>query len=161
MSLNAIQQFLKTTLDGLVIPDGVIAPVQAYVLPPVITDVGENPAIFIWGGDLDEQRATLPRGPGEKRVQHTLSLYVMFIAEHDPTVDQQFPILLDVIRATIRAIPLPVLLTDPTTGETSQLTDIGERIRQTYSTPVAMRTVEGMLQHNAALRLPIYEWFTA
>lgn len=130
---------------------------QAWVLPPSILQPIEGPIIYVWGGILTEERVTIPRGRAQKRVTHTISLYVQYMSEPDPALVQQFPVLLDAIRAVLRSIQLPVPLTDPTTGETSTLQDIGERIQQTYSTPVAM-SLQGVIQHNAGLRLTANEW---
>ena len=155
MSLNACQQYVAGLLDGLRSPD--LPPCQAWVLPPPVLQPAAQPQIYVWGGVLQETRATLPRGKGHKRVNHTISLYVQWMSDNDPNNLQQFPLLLDAIRATIRAANLQVPVTDPTTGEVSWLTDFGEKISQTYSTPLASNSQQ-FLQNVAVLRLSFIEW---
>ena len=155
MSLNACQQYLQGQLDGLTSPN--LPPCQAWVLPPPTTQPAEYPQIYVWGGDLTEDRATLPRPLGQKRISHTTTLWVQWMSPNDTDTVQNFPLLIDSIRAKIRGLNLAVQIVDPTTGDVSQLTDIGERIMVQYSTPVATAD-QRYLQNNATIRLPYHEW---
>ncbi len=133
MSLNAVQQYAQSQLDGL--QSANLPAAVAYVLPPSVVNLADAPAIFIWGEDLDETRATIPRLRGEKRVAHMLHMYVQWVTDNDPSHVQDFPVLLDTIRTKLRTIPLPVPITDTVTGEVTYLMDIGERILVSYKTP--------------------------
>ena len=155
MSLNSVQRFLADLLDGLESPE--LPPAQAWVLPPSMTQPGAQPQIYVWGGTLTEARATLPREKGQKRVSHTISLYVQWMSPNDIAYEQHFPLLLDAIRATIRSVNLQQPITDATTGEVSWLTDLGEKMTLSYSTPVATNQQQ-YLQNTAVLKLPVTEW---
>ncbi len=143
MSLNGVQLFTQQTLDGLVSSN--LPAAQAWVLPPPVVQLAENPQIFIWGAELDESRATLPRLRGEKRIAHMLSIWVQWVSDNDPAHVQDFPILLDSIRTALRTVPLPASITDPTTGEVTYLMDIGERILCSYGTPKTMADQRNLL----------------
>ena len=141
-----------------------MAPAEAWVKPPPSTIPADQPELFVWGGLLDENRATLTRslgtGPsGQKRVTHTLSVYVMWISDNEQDNAQWFPVLIDSIRAKVRTVNLSQVLVDPTTGETSQLTDFGERIQVEYAVQQAMANQRGYLCV-ALVKLPCNEWFT-
>lgn len=161
MSLNAVQIYVAQQLDGLDAPGSVPA-AQAWVLPPTLTQPGENPQIYVWGSVLTEERATLPRATvagngGQKRISHTLTLYIQWITEQDPSNAQDFPLLLDAIRGVLRGLNLKTPVVDPTTGETTYITDLGETIQLSYATPTAVAG-QRLLQFNATFRLPFHEW---
>jgi hypothetical protein len=155
MSLNSLQAYTANLLNGL--ESAQLPPAQAWVLPPSMVQAGEFPQLFVWGGSLDEQRATLPRHQGQKRITHTLFVWVIWISDNDIGNVQNFPLLLDAIRAVVRSVVLPVELTDATTGEVSQLTDFGERIQQEYATPAAMAD-QRFLNNAAQLKISVHEW---
>jgi hypothetical protein len=150
VSLNAVQQYLRGQLDGL--ESRTLPVAQAWVLPPPITQPADNPQIYIWGGTLDEDRYTLPRFQGQKRVAHTVSMWIQWVSSNDADLVQQFPVFLDTIRGFLRSLPIPAALTDPTTGEASVLLNVGERILQEYGIPLALAD-QRMLLNSAALRV--------
>ena len=157
MTLNAVQTYTAALLDGL--ESAALPPAFAWVLPPPVVPAGENPQIFVWGGSLDEQRATLPRPTGEKRIQHTVYLWILWISDNEVGNVQNFPLLLDRIRAVARSVTLPVPLTDQTTGEQSVLTDFGERIMQEYGTPTPVED-QRYLINAAQIKIIAHEWIT-
>lgn len=160
MSLTAVQNAVAGMLDGLVA--GSLPPAQAWVLPPPVTQPADYPQIYVWGGRLVEARATIPRGPGQKRINHRIDLYVHWTSDNsnDPNSVVAFPVLLDAIRHVMRSVPLPVELTDPVTGEVSNLTDFGENMVLDYSTPTATAD-QRWLMNVGAIRVNAYEWITA
>lgn len=129
-----------------------LPPAQAWVLPPPITQPARNPQIYIWGGQLDENRMTLPRFRGQKRVGHTFSMWIQWVSSNSDKNVQMFPVFLDSIRAFLRSLPIPAQLTDPITGEVSTLLNVGERILQEYGTPMPLAD-QRLLLHSAALRV--------
>lgn len=155
MSLNAVQLFLQGQIDGLTSPG--VPPVEAWVLPPPVTTPAENPQVYIWGGSLHEHRATLARTQAQKSIAYKLQLYVQWMSENDPATVQNFPMLLDALRAKIRSINLLQPIIDPTTGEQSQTTDLGETIEISYSRPVASAD-QRYLINTATVNLPFHEW---
>lgn len=162
MSLNAVQTYTRNVLNGLKCPT--LPAAEAWVQPPPEALPAEAPQIFVWGGDLDEQRATLPRSDpavpgsgGQKRVAHTILVWVMWISDGDVGDEANFPVLLDSVRDTLRRVELRVDLVDAVTGERSVLTDFGERIRQTYATPKAIGQQQ-MLMNVAQLKVDAHEW---
>ncbi len=154
MSLNAVQQYLLSVLDGM--PSANLPPALAYVMPPVTTDLIAQPVIFIWGAKLNEERLTLARTTGEKRVRYRCSLWLQFVSTNDLSTSQDFPVFLDAVRKLLRTLPLGNTITDPVTGETSQIIDIGETMQQDYATPTAMAD-QRLLSNNATMTVGITE----
>ncbi len=168
MSLNACQLQIRTLLDGLQTP-GITTPLTAYVEPPPLVDTTAGPIAYVWGGRGDERRATIPRGglspfPGgaQKRVEHTADIVLQWSCEIGTEYEQLFPLVIDAVRAQLRGqYDLRTTVTDPTTGEESVMTDLGERIIWEYATPVAT-TPEGqqMRMNRANVRVIFHEWIS-
>lgn len=154
MSLNGVENYLLGGLDGLPTPS--TPPVQAWVFPPSIVQTTESPQLFIWAASLTESRMTMPRGAGQKMARYPVSMTLQFATPPDPDLPQAFPLVIDAVRAYLRAIKLPAEVVDPTTGEITWLVDIGETISVTYPIPTAT-TEQGYLAHRATFRLPVAE----
>jgi hypothetical protein len=164
MSLYAVESYVASdaVLAGLVSP--LLPPLEAWVLPPQEVDLAEGPKAYVWGGTLDEQRATLPRpllmgeAAGQKRTVYTISCYIQWAGQPDDGAS--FPLLLDAIRARMRIVRIGVPIVDSVTGEQTVLSDFGERIRVDHGRPVSMASESGagMLQHVAVVRLDCAEW---
>ena len=154
MSLNTVQLYTQQQLDGLTC--ATLPAAQAWVLPPPTTQPADNPQIYVWGGRSDESRMTLPRFRAQKRIAHTISLWIQWVSDSNPDNVQQFPVFLDTITYTLRSLPIPAQLTDPTTGAVSTLLNMGERIITEYGTPLALQP-QGLLLHTAAMSLAVAE----
>lgn len=161
MSLYAVENYVATLLDGLEAPGfGPNMLAQAWVLPPPVTQPAANPQLYVWSGFFDEQRATLSRGPGQKRTQHRLTVFIQWVSSNDPAGSALFPLLIEAVLQPLRAATLSVPIVDPVTGASSVLTDLGEHMAVSYSTPVALNDQRD-LQHNAVVRAFAHEWFVA
>jgi hypothetical protein len=129
--LNSVQTHVQGLLNGLALPgqvdgDNNPVPLVAYITPPTVEDIAGARA-YVWGGTLRERRQTAPRGQGFKTLIWTVDVYVALAATSaDPNLDQEFPLVLDAIMQAMRAAPMPIPLTDATTGVVSQLLAIGE-----------------------------------
>ncbi len=158
MSLNAVQVYLQQALDGLDSPSPNVPPAQAWVLPPAVVNTADAPQLFIWGGELDEQRATMPRFTGQKRVTYDVDIWVQFTTASDASL-QDFPQLLDAVRSFLRNLNLPINLLDAISGETSVIQTIGEHIRVTYAPPVASAN-QRLYFHTGTIHCYITEFIT-
>lgn len=156
MSANAVQLYVADQLDGLPVPSQVMAAAQAWVLPPPVVQLAPNPQLYVWGARVDENRYTLPRFQGQKRVAYNISVWVQWASDNDPGLVQEFPVLLDAVRDYLRSVPIPAALTDPRTGAESVLLNLGERIILDYGIPIATADQRGLL-HVAAFHLPVAE----
>ncbi len=168
MSLNACQLAIRTLLDGLAVP-GQTVTLTAYVEPPPVVITSDGPVAYVWGGRGDERRATIPRGglspfPGgaQKRVEHTVDIILQWSFETGTEYDQVFPLVIDAVRAQLRGqYDLRSTVTDPTTGEQSVMTDLGEQIIWEYATPVSTSPEGQMVRLNrCGLRVVFHEWIT-
>lgn len=140
MPLNSMQQYVKKLLDGQVSAE--LQPAEVFIAPPNPGDA-TVPQVFIWGGQLFEERESFPRGQGigtggRKWLHWTIAIWVVYPDDAEAyDINTAFPALLDAILETLRAASLPVPLTDPTTGTASDIFYIGEQIRMEYATPRA------------------------
>ncbi len=156
MSANAVQIYVADQLNGLPIPSEVMGPAQAWVLPPPVVQLAPNPQLYVWGARIDENRYTLPRFRGQKRVGYTIRVWAQWASDNDPALLQEFPVLLDAVRDYLRSVPIPADLVDPRTGATSVLLNLGERIVLDYGTPIGTEDQRSLL-HVAAFSLPVAE----
>lgn len=162
MPLNSVQVYVRDLLDGLAIP-GVAQPLTAYVTPPVLEDL-DGPRAYVWGARMRGKRQTAPRitkdevsKAGFKRLDWVVDVYLVYETLPDgPSVDQEFPVLVDAVMNKTWTTPMCVEITDPTTQVTSQILQIGEEFDLEYPperTPATMRT----LYYTCRLGLNIYE----
>lgn len=155
MPLNSVQLYTQSLLDGLTIP-GMSTPLTAYITPPTVEDL-DGPHAYIWGGRLRGLRQTMPRGPGFKHLDWTVDIYLVYETNPDsPTVDQEFPLVVDAVMTKLWTTTTPLFITDPTTGVQSQLLNVGEDFEFEYPperTPATLR----MLYYSCRIGLNLYE----
>lgn len=167
MSITSIQGFLLSLLNGLELPYGVPS-AQAYITPPDPRVQAKIPAIYIWPSDGQENRSgelggTIPRntGPGTasgtKGLLHQFDIYVTWFSSNSGRQqDPVFPAIVDTIMLALRTCqPNPAPLTDPNTGITSTVYNIGEQ--QKYRIGVESTADERWLRYDALIELPIWE----
>ncbi len=166
MPLAAALSFVKDLLDGLQMPAGMAVPsLAAWIIAPD-PDVGpaEGPVAYVWPMPGSEKRLTVPRnqGPGTaagwKTEQHEIGIWLVFDqSEDDPDGDVLFTGYIDALMDALRtAWPMPAIITDPWTGEQTQLVDAGETM--TYDTPPP-RTLadQRYLRFDCLIRVPVCE----
>lgn len=155
MPLLSVQNYVKGLLDGLAIP-GMQTPLQAYITPPTLEDL-DAPHAYIWGGRLRGMRQTMPRGPGFKHLDWTVDIYLVYETNPDsPTIDLEFPSIVDAVMNQLWTTTTPLFINDPVTGRKSQLLDVGENFEFEYPperTPATLR----MLYYSCRIGLNLYE----
>lgn len=158
MPLNSVQQYVQAQLVGLTVPQN--ATPDVYIEPPVPGDA-TVPQIYVWGGQLTETRDTMPRGGGRKLLKWNVSIFVFSPDEADaPNIDTAFPVLLDTLAATLRAIVLPVAITDSVTAVASEILFIGEDLTIHYGQPRALADQRYIWQ-NAVIQAAVTELLQA
>lgn len=145
MGLNAVQTHVQGLLDGLVAPG--MAPdekLDCYITPPTVEAL-DGPKCYVWGGTGRERRRTMPRPIGLKALTWTIDVYLVYeTSSEDTNLDQAFPLLIDAVMGALRAAPMPIWITDPTTQARSQLVAIGEDFDLEYPpemTPATQRLI--------------------
>jgi hypothetical protein len=150
LPITSTLQYLKAQLNGLAMPGG-IPNMAAYITPPDPNVEADIPTCYIWPTKGREQResgrgGTIPRntGPqtpsGTKPITHMIDLFVVYFgADDDPAADSTFPGIVDAVMYALRTDPEdPAVVTDPWTGQQSQLIDVGE----TMSYEIVISAVE-------------------
>jgi len=155
MPLNSVQTYVRDLLHDLPIPGGG-APLEAYITPPTVEDI-DRPKAYVQGARLRGQRQTAPRGPGFKRLNWLVDVYITYETVPDsPTVDQEMPVIIDAIMNKTWTTVMPLFIQDQVTGVRSQILAIGEDFELEYPperTPATLR----MLYYAARLGLDVYE----
>jgi hypothetical protein len=165
LPLNSIQNYVVGLLDGMVV-QGVEKPLTAYITPPQVEDM-DGPRLYVWGGRMRSTRQTMPRinTPAARAIGHsgfkhfawTVDCWISY--ETIPgtgTVDQEFAVLLDAIMAVLYSTEMPVFISDPTTGMTTQVLSIGEEFDLEVAPERTPQTLR-MLYYTARLSLDVYE----
>lgn len=124
MTVNAVQQYVRGIVDGLSTPD--YPALTTYISPPVPGDL-TGPAAFVWAVHWPEHRQTAPRGQGFRLAVYDVAIWLVVEDLTDSTsADFAFPRLIDTVMGALRSTPMPVSITDPQTGQVSQIVAVGE-----------------------------------
>ena len=149
-----------------------VAAAEAFITPPDPRVKAKVPAIYIWPSDGMENRSpelggTVPRnkGPntasGTKGLQHQMDVYcTWFSANSGRQADPVFPAIVDTIMMALRySQPNPAELTDPSTGLTSSVYNVGEQIK--YRIGIEATADERWLRYDALLQVTVWEVINA
>ncbi len=130
------------------------------------------PAIYIWPSDGQENRSTelggtIPRntGPGTssatKGLLHQFDIYVTWFSSNSGRqADPVFPAIVDCVMMALRySQPNPASLTDPNTGLTSTVYNVGESIR--YRIGIEATQDERWLRYDSLLQVSVWEIINA
>ena len=147
MPLNSVQMFVANEINNLQVPT-IAKPIEAFITPPTVQEI-DGPKAYIWGGRNRGRRQTMPRGiapaAGFKRLDWTIDIYLVYeTTPDDPNIDQEFPLIIDAVLAKLWTTTMPQIITDPTTGQVSQIQAIGEEWDLEYPperTPATLRMI--------------------
>jgi hypothetical protein len=160
MTVSAVEFYVQSLLDAqTVLGADDLGPTQAYVIPPPVMNLMPSPQIFVWGGKYAEERHTMPRLYGQKRVKYALTLWVQ-LATSNEDLNNDFDLVIQTIQRILRTVSIPISLTDSQTGETSVLQTIGEEMSVQHPPPMTSAD-QRMLLHNATVTVVATEEFTA
>lgn len=161
MPLTSVQLYCKSIIDGLMVP-GASAPIEAYITPPVVSDLNA-PVAIIQGARLRTNRQTAPRRAGFKHLAWMVDVYLSYETKPDsPTVDTEFPQIVDGVMAAFWSATIPTFI-DPlgnpcpgTVPNASQILNTGEDFELEYP-PERVPATLRMLYFTARLGIDIYE----
>lgn len=160
MPLNTVQSYLKGLLNGLSVPLQ-SAPLDCFITPPALQDL-DGPHCYVWGGRVSVRRQTMPRTAGFKAYPWTMSIWLVYesadtvAGQQNTTIDNEFPVIIDAVTNTLSVATMVDVVTDPTTGQYSQIQSVGETWTLDYPTlrlPETMR----MLYYAACISTEILE----
>ncbi len=161
MSLNAVLQHVKAVIDGLpvVLPTQTVT-LSAMVQPSAVTPLSK-PVVYVWSERMSANQETFTRPEGFQRFKWLVDLYLHYETTANigarPGVDQEFPLIVSAVIKALHHDPINVMITDPTTGEESQLNAIGDDLK--YSAPPE-KTAGGqrLVYYVARLTTTAEEW---
>jgi hypothetical protein len=169
MPINTVHNAIKGILDGLILP-GTSGTLRCYITPPDPRD-DPDPAIYVWGARGPESRQSTPRASpgyqpltqsGWKQIEHTIDGFLTWFGSSDARdADSNFPAVVDATMAALRNAPDPMYrVTDPLTGQQSDLTGIGERMSYELG-PVRATADQRYLRYDALITIKLWEFFNA
>lgn len=171
MGVVVVQSFLRSLLDGLEMPASIPA-AEAFITPPDPRVKAKVPAIYVWPSDGQENRSkelggTIPRntGPntpsGTKGLLHQMDVYVTwFSANQGRQADPLFPGIVDTIMLALRTSqPNPAEMTDPYSGITSTIYNVGEQ--QKYRIGIEATADERWLRYDSLIQVSCWEIINA
>jgi hypothetical protein len=165
--LTAVQFYLKGLLDQLQSP--MLDPLEALIQPPVLADVADHPFAYIWAGRGSERRQTAPRAirqpsgainPGgyqKMTWKVDVRLYTV-MAQEDPNIELAFPALIDATTKELNTTQIPIVVTDPVTGQQTQILTIAETVDLDYATSVTTSAEgQGLIRFGCDLSVEVQE----
>lgn len=156
MPLNSVQSYVKGLLDGLPIPGPMNQTLEAFITPPSVDEL-DGPKAYVWGARMVGNRQTMPRGQGFKRLTWQVDVYLTYETYPDnPSLDEEFPLIVDAVMAKAWTTPMPLFISDPTTGLQSQILAVGEKFDFEYP-PERLPATLRMVLYTARLGLEISE----
>ncbi len=125
MGLNAVLQHVKSVVDGITVPLQQ-KPLNAQVVPPPLEPLS-GPMAWITPGTARGGRQTMPRGPGFTEPRWVVDITLDLLdSPNNPTLEQTFPLAVDAVLYALWGTTMPDFITDPTTGNKTQMLAIGE-----------------------------------
>lgn len=157
MSVRAVKAYLKTFLDGATVST-MPGTLTGRVVPQPF-DLLSNPTYWLWADSWREERAGNSRSPeGRKAVTYRMRISLMADVDVDHMDPSAFDDLTNKVISIVRTIPIDsVNLTDPTTGEQSQLLRFGEDFDVQNPQPFA-RSDQGIWRYESRLFVTTWEW---
>ncbi len=140
--LASVQFYVKGQLNGL--QSAMLDPLEAVIQPPVLADIADHPYAYIWAGRGTETTQTAPKvyrlmdnsltqgGYLKVKWQIDVRLYTLMNPD-DPNIELAFPALIDMVTYQMNTTPPTAVITDPVTGQQSQLIKIGQEVDLDYA----------------------------
>lgn len=167
MSMNSVQLYIKSVINGIALPTTPGTDLTVWIAPPAVNpDAGAGAQAFVWGADGDAkrktmgQRGTLINGSFRGAV-HELDVWLTWYQDlTQDNVDSEFPACCDTVRYTIERSPYQVpSLLDTTTGYVSDVYDIGDTNNWQYGSWKAVAPQSSLVACSWRLRLTVKEWY--
>lgn len=172
MPIVTVQSFLLNLLDGLELPYGMPA-LEGNITPPDPRVKARIPAAYIWPSPGIENRSTelggtVPRNKGfgtesgTKGIKHEFDIYITWTGARNKgkQSDALFPGIVDAVMAALRySMPNPAYLTDPNTGETSTVYNVGEDMR--YQVGLEDLADERLMRYDCLISCSVWEILNA
>ena len=174
MPIASTLAYVKQILDGQSVP-GEGGLLEAFVAPPDPEITQGSPHAYVWTARGDEKRSSGPRSApprgmtpytpappaGWKTQTHNLSIWVVWFDDNtDPQNDVSFPFVVDAVMNILRTTQMPIAITDPATGQQSQLVTLGRSMSYEYA-PVRSTQSQRYQRFDAEVVAPTEEWIQA
>lgn len=155
MGLNSVQLYAKSLTTGVTSPlyDKALV---TYINPP---NPGKllGPAAYVWVTMAPNRRQTAPRGYGFRKVTWVVNIWLMSPGKStDPQADSAFACLVDAVVGVWVSTPMPLMYTDPQTGQETQFLSVGEEFEIEQS-PVHSLSDQRLVLYEGLIRMTLKE----
>lgn len=155
MSRLALKQFMAQVLADITEP----MPCDVWTQLPKEDEVGTNAVIIALVPRSREKRKTISGLHSSiKEVEHMLELRVFWTNDESQQGGTQFDTLLQVVDRLVKAQSTPLMLTDPETGDQSQLIYLGEEIETVVPEPESVGDSASALMFSAVKSVQAVEY---
>lgn len=159
MPMNSVMQYIDGLINGITVP-GISGTLTSWIQPPVLENLDVNGMrAYVWASRVSGGRQTMPRGEGFQKLPWRLEVWLVYETSANQDnflLSQQFPCMIDAVTEALSTATMPIVITDPTTMQESQIQSVGEEWdldAETARTPSTMR----MLWYAALLTNDILE----
>lgn len=172
MGVATTLAFVRDLLDGQNVP-GPAGRIEAFVQPPDPETHYTNPHAYVWLVRGSSRRVSGPRSPapanlvqnvpaapaGWKRYQHNISIWLTWFEDNyvGSQTDAAFPTVLDWVMMMLETCHMPFTTTDPSTGLSAQLINLGQNLDYEYQ-PVRATAAQRTHRQDAQITAPTDEW---
>lgn len=129
--------------------------VQAEV--PPLAKTGRNLVIVIGPAEINEARLTPPRAPGGvKRRIYEVTVYLLAVGKTE-AVENDFAVAEEALSMAFATVLVPTFVTDPVTGLSTELEEVGEVIQTTEDQPEQIGPQQSQFEMRAQMRVRVVE----
>jgi hypothetical protein len=167
MPVVTVSCYIRDLLNGIQPPGdtGITGPLLAQITPYDPDESGIARA-YVWAATGPESRLAFPRNTGTntpaawKQIRHDMKIFLTWFddTDTDPNVDVNFPLLIDFVMDVLRTSKNSVQVTDPETGQVSNLVDVGENMTYEYVPPMSLED-QRYLRFDCLITAPVLELF--
>ena len=170
MPIVTATQWLLLVLDQMPLPGNGGQLLQAFIAPPNPEEDELDPHAYIWPSSGAESRQSVPRAAapglgvtqsGWKDELHHVDVFLTWFqdGDHDPNPDITYLSVVDAVMASLRTVADPVLLSDPVTGQLSQISGTGERMNYDIATPKGTDADQRLLRYDSRIVVRLMDSF--
>lgn len=152
MSELAVKLYVQQQLALLDVP----VDARVFSHRPKEVEIGEQAVVVITIPRSREKRLTIPRGQGAKRIDHEVRLHCYMLHDDEQAGGRMFDGLKWQIDRQFRTALIPVVISDPDSGEQSGIVLIGEEIETRTEEP-QMEAEFGTAIFYAEVTLSVWE----
>ncbi len=138
MSVLALKEYMRSTIaaaQAAIIANTTFTSVTVFRQVPKFEKLGTGFFVVLGPFDREEERLSVPRGGGQKRLTYEMQVWVMATAADEQAGGDSFDTASENLSQVLRTANVVIDIVDPVTGGTSWLLEIAEVISERGDEP--------------------------